>query len=189
MVRALGVSRESAPAGYALFESREVPKGWYLARAGTACTEIAFIRRGLFKLHGTNSTGSAFIVAFAAEQSFVTDYTAMVRGEKTLLDIEALEPSTIEVITFESYRRLLKFGAEWQDLCRQLIEQTLANVTQREFEFLTMTASERYEAFLERNPGIVPRISRQDIAAYLGITPVSLSRLTARLRKERDDRE
>jgi hypothetical protein len=40
-----------------------------------------------------------------------------------------------------------------------------------------MTAEERYEAFINKYPGLEQRLSQKLIAAYLGITPEFLSML------------
>ena len=52
---------------------------------------------------------------------------------------------------------------------------------QREYEFLNLPAEERYQKFAEANPDLVEQITQNDIARYLGITPVALSRIKKRL--------
>lgn len=52
---------------------------------------------------------------------------------------------------------------------------------QREYEFLCLSAAERYLLFCQREAELVPRLSQLDIARYLGITPVALSRIRRRL--------
>jgi CRP-like cAMP-binding protein len=43
-----------------------------------------------------------------------------------------------------------------------------------------LNASKRYDAFLEEFPGLEQRIPQYQIASYLGITPVQLSRIRKR---------
>jgi CRP-like cAMP-binding protein len=52
----------------------------------------------------------------------------------------------------------------------------------REMEFLSLTAEDRYRLLLERAPELEQRVRQKDIARYLGITPVALSRIRARCR-------
>ncbi len=43
-------------------------------------------------------------------------------------------------------------------------------------EFLTLPAQARYRVLLEQSPELPERVKQKDIARYLGITPVALSR-------------
>ncbi|MFD2873778.1 Crp/Fnr family transcriptional regulator [Mucilaginibacter ximonensis] len=48
------------------------------------------------------------------------------------------------------------------------------------FSFLKNTPQERYEMLIRQHPEIIKRVPLQHIASYLGITPVSLSRIRNR---------
>jgi CRP-like cAMP-binding protein len=54
---------------------------------------------------------------------------------------------------------------------------------QRESELLSLSATERYERFLREHASLGGQIPQHQIASYLGVTPVSLSRLIARRRR------
>ncbi len=70
--------------------------------------------------------------------------------------------------------------AEWATLrSRILLEQTLRQA-QREEERLTRSSEERYEALLARSPEAVSQLTQREIARYLGISEVTMSRLMAR---------
>lgn len=56
---------------------------------------------------------------------------------------------------------------------------------EREYEFLCLSAEERYAAFSARHRGLEARVSGRHIASFLGITPVHLSRLRARRARSR----
>ena len=51
------------------------------------------------------------------------------------------------------------------------------------------TAMERYRWFLSRYPGLIDSISNKHIASFLGMTPVTLSRLRRQLRSQADGGE
>jgi CRP-like cAMP-binding protein len=46
-----------------------------------------------------------------------------------------------------------------------------------------MSPAARYAAFVAQRPGLAARVPQQDLARYLGITPVSLSRIRGRLKQ------
>jgi CRP-like cAMP-binding protein len=56
---------------------------------------------------------------------------------------------------------------------------------QREAALLQTSAEDRYLAFLSERPAVAGRIAQHHIAAWLGITPVGLSRIRARLKDVR----
>lgn len=51
------------------------------------------------------------------------------------------------------------------------------------------TALQRYQWFLEEYPGIIDQVNNKYIASFLGMTPVSLSRLRRELRGRQDSGE
>jgi len=53
---------------------------------------------------------------------------------------------------------------------------------ERLIPLLFTTASERYRKLLRDNPELLLRLPLECLASYLGITPVSLSRIRAELR-------
>ena len=46
------------------------------------------------------------------------------------------------------------------------------------------TAMQRYQWFLEAYPGFIDKVSNKHIASFLGMTPVTLSRLRRVLREK-----
>jgi hypothetical protein len=57
---------------------------------------------------------------------------------------------------------------------------------QREEDLLCLAAEARYLAFTRRDPDLSRRLELQEIAAFLRITPVALSRIRRRLRLRGD---
>ncbi|MNL75244.1 hypothetical protein D3C87_2010170 [compost metagenome] len=60
---------------------------------------------------------------------------------------------------------------------RNSVERLYIRKEERERELLFLSALQRYEAFLVKYPGLENRIPQYHIASYLGISPVSLSRM------------
>jgi CRP-like cAMP-binding protein len=50
--------------------------------------------------------------------------------------------------------------------------------------FLTKDAAGRYLDFLSEYPGLEARVRQRHIASYLGMTPVTLSRIRSRLKRD-----
>ena len=71
----------------------------------------------------------------------------------------------------------------WQIVGRRFAETALLEREARAHELLTLNAAERFAGFCETHRALLPHLRSYDIASYLGITPVSLSRLRARVRR------
>jgi CRP-like cAMP-binding protein len=52
----------------------------------------------------------------------------------------------------------------------------------REMELLTLSPEERYRGFVRDHPELALTLKQRDIASYVRVTPVALSRIKARLR-------
>ena len=51
----------------------------------------------------------------------------------------------------------------------------------REIQIVLNNATERYEFFRQEHPGLENKIPQYHIASYLGVTPIQLSRIRAKM--------
>ena len=65
---------------------------------------------------------------------------------------------------------------------RHLAEQEFLRTEERLIPQLFTTAAERYAALLRHQPALLQRIPLEHLASYLGITPVSLSRIRRQIK-------
>ena len=121
--------------------------------------------------------GREYNVAFSLEDDYVTSYGAMVTGETSGFTIEAMEESVVIEITDEALQKLMDQSHHWERFVRKSVERLYIRKEERERQLLYLLARERYEAFLAKYPGLENRIPQYHIASYIGISPVSLSRL------------
>ena len=66
---------------------------------------------------------------------------------------------------------------------RKFAESEFLQAEERLISLLFTTASERYMKLIQNNPELLQRIPLECLASYLGITPVSLSRIRAKLKR------
>lgn len=100
--------------------------------------------------------------------------------------VTALVPSQVLVIPVEAARSLCAedpaFAREYLDYIRSMY---LA-LWEHKSVLMTLDAAARYRWFLERYPGMIGRVKHKLIASFLGMTPVSLSRIRGKLRREEE---
>ena len=75
---------------------------------------------------------------------------------------------------------LLSTYPELKDKFQSFIFQRFSNYARLFLSRIKDTPQERYEDLVKNQPNIIKRIPQHYIASYLGITPVSLSRIRNR---------
>jgi CRP-like cAMP-binding protein len=154
-------------------------KGEALTRAGEVADRFGFVASGLVrKLHVTEK-GRSVVRGFGGPGDIVGAYASLLTGTPSHLSVEALAPSELFVLDWAELGALYERHVCWQILGRRMAEHFLLEREQRAHELLTLSARERYEAFCRTHRPLLPALRNYDIASYLGITPVSLSRLRA----------
>ncbi|MOA52811.1 hypothetical protein D3C78_1761660 [compost metagenome] len=101
----------------------------------------------------------------------------MITREPSYFSIQALEDSVVIEIPYELQQDLMERDHGWERLVRKAVEKLYLKKEERERQLLFLDAGKRYCAFLESYPHIAKSLPQYHIASYLGISPVSLSRL------------
>lgn len=144
---------------------------------GDQYQKITFILKGLVKKYYLTSEGKEFIKEFTWEGQITSPYASLLTNTPATYTMEALEDTTALLIDYSIIDELIRKNPKWTVLGKAFADMHFLARESREMELLKYMASERYEIFKKRFPNLLDRLKKQDIASYLGITPVSLSRL------------
>ena len=160
----------------------QVARGSQVFAQGVAHPYVYVMRRGLLKLAYLSDQGEEWVKSFIAEGQFFASLAALAPGGSTSFAAEAIEDSELEQLDYRDIAARAATSLPWQRALAQALLIYGARKEARERELLTLAPTERYRAFLRQSPGVVDRVRQRDLALYLGVTPVSLSRLKARVR-------
>ncbi|MFW6034832.1 MAG: Crp/Fnr family transcriptional regulator [Halothermotrichaceae bacterium] len=108
-------------------------------------------------------------------------YENFFRGESSKFYIKAMEDSNILVTDYNSWRKLLEENFCWNILAKRVVDRAYILKEKRESRLLLEDAKTRYIKFLEQYPRLKDRVKQYHIASYLGISPVTLSRINSKL--------
>ena len=169
-----------------LLKDRVLEKGEFFGKAGEHPSEFALVVNGLLRKFYVTQDGRQMTRGFAMAGELVGAYAALLTHTESKLSVQALETSRVVTVEFAAFEALYERHACWNTLGRRVAEQLFVEREQRESDFLTLTPERRYEKFLSERPDIAERVPQYQVASYIGITPVSLSRLRARRQRRRN---
>ena len=164
-------------------ELRELARRDRLRQEGAGAQRVGLIVAGILRAYYETADGvvSPTLILRVEGDSFGVprSLTAVPHPGRTYV-YEAVEAATVLAIDFGV---LVALGRDHPGLQRLLLDNVLANVMallSRVEGLLSLKPAERYDYLVERRPELLARVPRKYVAEYLGITPVSLSRISAR---------
>ena len=155
---------------------KQLDTGEYFLAQGRVCRSIAFIEKGLLRLH--YSTGNKEVTnCFCRENTLTCSYSSLITGSESDIAIQAIEPSHLWVIPYISLQKLYEKDLFWQQLGRLAAESEYIT-TECHHRFLRdLSATERYKHILENESDLLQRVSLNYLASYLQVAPETLSRI------------
>ena len=161
------------------FTTRSARRGELLIEAGQRVTHAYFVVAGLLKLGYTDTAGKDFIVSFAPEDWWETDFAAYYTETPASLSLQCLEDTQLNCLALQDYYRLCAGLPKMTRFFLEKANRGHVGSQQRILSFLTLNARERYDQLLHRYPALSQRVSRTLLAAYLGVSRETLSRLAS----------
>jgi len=155
----------------------------YFAQPGTVCQHIGFIVKGTVRYYHVKD-GEEITGYFSFENEFVSSYKSYLTGLPGTNYIQALEDTELITITHKNMEAMLAnpvLGYKMEQFGRRVAEHYLICYEDRVASFVTKTPEERYLDLLATGREILQRMPQHYIAHFLGITPVSLSRIRRRI--------
>jgi CRP-like cAMP-binding protein len=155
----------------------------YFAQPGTVCKDIGFIVTGAVRYYNIKD-GEEITGYFSFENEYVSSYKSYLTQTPALNYIQALEDTELITITHKDMQLMLAnpmLAYKMERFGRLIAEHYLICYEERVSSFLTKTPEERYIDLLSTGREILQRMPQHYIAHFLGITPVSLSRIRRRI--------
>jgi CRP-like cAMP-binding protein len=152
-------------------------KGAVLIREGQNVSKIYLVTDGCLRSYCTDKNGKEHTLQFAIKDWWISDYIAIHNNESATLTVECLKESSVLEFDAKKLNEIYLLFPEYEAFQRNLLERHVVSLHKRILNQLQLTASERYDFFLEQYPDIEQYTRNYHIASYLGITQESLSRI------------
>lgn len=171
---------EVAPA-VPLLRTVSVPRGGWFIRAGERAP-LGFVASGLVRCLDAGEDGREYTRCFFAEGDFLTPSSRWLEDPASPHAFQALEATQLLTLEAADARALLAQHPAWAAAWTRGMERAAWVEARRISELMLLDAEERYRRFRQQFGRLEPRLRQAHVASYLGISPVSLSRIRARMR-------
>ena len=162
---------------------KEIPAKTILLSEGDIAAKLFIVVKGCLRTYFIKENGSEITSQFFIEGQMVMSFESATTGKPSRLYIDAIENSTIGFIHVKYLERLFRENSTARDHFNKFLMTRLIYYMNQEASFILDSPEKRYIKLIQDNPELVSRIPQQYIASYLGITPVSLSRIRTRIKK------
>lgn len=161
------------------FVEKEIASKTVLLHEGEISNNIYLIKKGCLR-EWFNKEGKDITFQFFFEGQPVASIDSFMNQEPSLFTIESIEPTTILSIKKVDFEKLMTTYPEFKNGFQDYIFQRFRIYGQLFLSRIKDTPQERYMDLIKNHPEILKRVPQHYIASFLGITPISLSRIRNR---------
>jgi CRP-like cAMP-binding protein len=163
---------------------KEIPSGNILLSHGNIATNLFIVIKGCLRAYYIKDNGTEITSQFFIEGQMVASLESATSGLPSRLNIETIEESVVGYIQWEFIEKMLHENSFARDNFSKFLMKRLIYYMNQQASYILDNPEKRYIKFIQDNPELNTRLPQQYIASYLGITPVSLSRIRTRLKKQ-----
>jgi CRP-like cAMP-binding protein len=163
---------------------RQVAKNEFILTPNQINRHFFFVERGVLRMYSINeNNGKEHIVQFAPEGWIIFDRRSLYFNTSSQFFIQAADDSEVDFIEKNVIFDIIKLCPQTAGAYTTILNAHIARLMERVSMLLGSTAEERYLEFIKTYPKFINRVPLYMIASYLGITPESLSRVRAEIRR------
>ncbi|NOY72668.1 MAG: Crp/Fnr family transcriptional regulator [Gammaproteobacteria bacterium] len=158
----------------------EKEKGEHVFMQGDSDKSLYVIQSGLLKAYYTSENGKESIKSFFLSSDIIGSLASSYLGGACSFSLLCLEPTILTKIPFKKLRDYCKKDVNMANEMIELLLRFAMKKEKREYEFLCLSAEERFYILENNSPSLLEKVTQNDLARYLGVTPVGLSRIKKR---------
>lgn len=159
-------------------------KGQLIIKKGERNSNFYLVKKGIWRAYYLTD-GSESSLWFVGPGEVAYSSWGYVDGESSQINVESVNDSMAYCISKTELEELFSRSIEMANFGRKIFEREILSVDNVSIAYGTPpNAKERYLTLMEENPELLQDVPLKYLASYLYITPQSLSRIRAGLRKK-----
>lgn len=156
-------------------------QGAHLFRQGETSSDLYVVTDCLLKAYYLTEDGQERIKSFLMAGEVIGSLSALKGAGTCSFNLVCLRPGTVIAVDFNAVYEAAKKNLELSAAITDFLVGFGMKKEQREYELLCLSAEDRFRRLLNSRPELLELVNQADIALYLGITPVGLSRIKKRV--------
>ena len=164
-----------------VIRAKELRKGQVWLQEGAVCDKLTFVIKGLVKLYFENND-KELVISFAREKEWIVSAKSYFLKLPSDHIIRTIEPTVLLYITEPDVQQLLEHYPEFGIYFRTVFEQQYY-LSELHVALMLMPPIIRFQQIEKIFPWMVngSTIHDKDLAAFLGLTPVCISKYRNRV--------
>lgn len=164
-----------------IFKPKLIGKDGFFVQNGEQSTEMGLILKGVFRSFYIDQNGNDVTKYFHVQDEILFSYYAHLSQTKARYSIQALEDSEILVTKISEFEKVVEGNYPLLLFYKKMVDAMLVKKEKHASSFTLLSSSQRYQQFLADYPCLENHIKQYQLASYMGITPVTLSRIRKNL--------
>ena len=140
-----------------------------------------FVLSGICKSYLNNPDGDEITISFFLKNMILTPFQIRTTKSISNLNFKALTDMELASVDAREFEKLMVDNIEIRNFANSVLQNELISKVEKEIGLASLTAKERLIEFRKKFRLLENLIPHPDIASYLGITNISLSRLRKEL--------
>ena len=165
------------------FVTKKLKKHQFLVQENDIVNNDYFVINGCLKGYHLNNQGKEYILQFALQNWWITDFQAYFNQTKATINIDCIEDSELLCLSLINREKLCSEMHKIEHFFRKKSNAGYVALQQRILTMLNNNPKERYEKLLHQNPILFQKVPKKLIASYLGVSRETLSRFNSTSKK------
>ncbi|KMQ68437.1 Crp/Fnr family transcriptional regulator [Chryseobacterium sp. FH2] len=161
---------------------RKFSKGERILQQNGESSKVMLIKEGITKCYFTEENGKEYIIEFLSKGEIVGEIE-IIKNIACLCSVEAMTDTTVYALSKPYFTSLIKSNLTLNNLLLDVFAERIVNTSSRASYQQLYTTEHTLRQLLGLQSQQNIEISKEDMAAYLGITIRSLNRVLKSLNK------
>lgn len=162
---------------FSCFRPRSFKKGQTIISEGDKVTEEYFVVSGCLKAFFINDDIKMYILQFAMPTWWTSDYNALYSDTRATINIDCITDAEVLCLSSQDREMLCASIHQVEHFFRWRTNKGYVASQKRLLSFMNNDTKKRYEELMALYPQLYNLVPKHLIAAYLGVSRETLSRL------------